>query len=65
MKGAVEEALLNGAIIVLDTNIYDRSPEFSRFSIEVLDKVKEKIYLPEIVKNEFLKNHKSCFKPVL
>lgn len=62
MKNKIKNILSNNGIIVLDTNaylnIYDRSPEFSNFSIRVLDCVKDKIYLPHIVKKEFLRNHK-------
>lgn len=65
MKNKIKNILSNNGIIVLDTNaylnIYDRSPEFSNFSISVLDCVKDKIYLPHIVKKEFLRNHKECY----
>ena len=65
MKEKIERILNTNGIVVLDTNvylnIYDRSPEFSGFSIEVLNSIKDTVYLPQIVKNEFLKNHRECF----
>ena len=65
MKDTVENILNNDGIIVLDTNvylnIYDRSPEFSAFSISVLESIKDKIILPSTVKREFLKNYKACY----
>ena len=65
MKDTVENILKNDGIIVLDTNvylnIYDRSPEFSAFSISVLESIKDKIILPSTVKREFLKNYKACY----
>lgn len=65
MKDLIERILNNNGVIILDTNvylkIYERSPEFSEFSIEVLDKVKDYIIVPSTVKREFLKNHNSCF----
>lgn len=65
MKDTVENILNNDGIIVIDTNvylnIYDRSPEFSAFSISVLESIKDKIILPATVKREFLKNYKTCY----
>lgn len=57
--------ILNRGIVVLDTNvylnIYERSPEFSNFSIEILDKIKDKIIIPSTVRREYLKHHSECF----
>lgn len=65
MKDKIKSIISNDGIIVLDTNsylnIYDRSPEFSDFSIKVLEHIKNRLYLPYIVKKEFLRNHKECY----
>lgn len=65
-KVDLENMLNQNCVIVLDTNvylnIYERSPEFSTFSIKVLDEIRELICLPTIVKREFFKNYRSCFE---
>lgn len=65
MKDKIKRIISNNGIIVLDTNsylnIYDRSPEFSDFSIRVLERIKNRLYLPCIVKKEFLRNHRECY----
>ena len=64
MKDLIEKILNNNGAIILDTNVYlntyERSPEFSKFSTEVLNSVKDFIIVPSTVKREFLKHHKSC-----
>ncbi|MFR5875781.1 MAG: PIN domain-containing protein [Eubacterium sp.] len=66
MQETIKNILNNNGIIVLDTNvylnIYERSPEFSNFSIEVLDSVKDHIMIPSTVKREFKKHHNECFR---
>ena len=65
MKDLIEKILNNNGAIILDTNVYlntyERSPEFSEFSTEVLNSVKDFIIVPSTVKREFLKHHKSCY----
>ena len=65
MKEKIKSLLNSECYIILDTNvylnIYDRSPEFSRFSIEVLESIKDKIIIPSTVYREFLRNYRECY----
>ncbi len=65
MEEKIKNILDNGGIIVLDTNvylnIYDRSPEYSDFSLRVLEIIKNSILLPSTVVREFTRNHRECF----
>lgn len=65
MKDLIKKILNENGTIILDTNVYlntyERSPEFSEFSIQVLNRIKDYIILPSTVKREFLKHHKSCY----
>lgn len=65
MKEKIKKIIENSGLIVLDTNvylnIYDCSPEFSNFSLKVLNSIKNSIILPCTVKREFFKNHFECF----
>lgn len=65
MQEKIRNILANNGIIVLDTNvylnIYDRSPEYSEFSIRVLNSVKEHILMPSTVRREYFKHYKECF----
>ncbi len=65
MKDKIKNILDNGGVIVFDTNvylnIYDRSPEYSNFSLKVIESIMDKVWMPCTVKREFGRNHRACF----
>lgn len=65
MKDKIKNILDNGGVIIFDTNvylnIYDRSPEYSNFSLKVIDSIKDRVWIPCTVKREFYRNYRACF----
>lgn len=65
MKERVENFIEDkNSIIIFDTNVYlnlyEYSPESTDFFLEVIELIKDKLYVPNTVKREFEKNHKEC-----
>lgn len=66
MVGKVKKYLENdNSIIVFYTNVflnlYEYSPYFSEFFIDLISHIKDKVVVTSTVKREFYRNHKNCY----
>ena len=65
MKEEIEKIMEVKYIIVLDSsvylNIYEYSPDIGKVFLDILEEIKEDIYIPSTVKREVERNYRGCF----